>query len=783
MKINKIYISAFGGLKDFTLELGDGFNVIHGQNEDGKTTVMAFIKAMFYGTGGKVKSLENSIRARYTPWDNSAMGGRIYFTADGIDYILEREFRRSDSTDRVILTNSLSGESETVESDIGLRFLGLSADGFEKSVFISSFVSGLAESDAVGELNSKLSNLAVTGDETVSYQSVANRIIGAREKFISKSGRTGSYVKGMETLKALNESYENSKIAAKRQLEISEAIAIKSEKLSKAEKRLKVVKSLLDSKDDTQKLQKLKEYLELKEKLEQLKKRFLADDGKEINFKSLEFCKAKSELANQKANTLMADIEKIEQEIKISSTINAEDAAKQIEDLKNKIAKLEQSADSLANEIELKNAESENLKVKYEQSKTAKKAFNPLFLILGGVTAVIGAVLFAVSLIPAVAVLALGIILLILSFVLRPQNKTLTASLQSELTAVLNQIAELREKKNSATSEITAHSGKMNLLAAALNTDNALKAKREADLKEKQEAFAEAINEKNAAIDKLNSIIGKYCDVNNEQSVNETLKSISENAEEINRIKVALNILSRDLDGISYEAAAEKIKALENKVEDKNLDFDALKTESENLSSIILELGSQITAGETELKTAFRSFENPETLKREINLLSEDLTAKKDFCDAAEIANEILYESFLEVRKGYGAEVEKKTLEIFSRLTNNRYSAVNVSKELDITVEKSGIFGTREIGYLSRGTVDQAYLSLRLAIAELICEDEKLPILLDDVLSQYDDERTLEALKFLKEYSKTSQIVLFTCHNSITETTKSLEIETKSLRG
>ena len=79
MKINKIYISAFGGLKDFTLELNDGFNVIHGQNEDGKTTVMAFIKAMFYGTGGKVKSLENSIRARYTPWDNSAMGGRIYF--------------------------------------------------------------------------------------------------------------------------------------------------------------------------------------------------------------------------------------------------------------------------------------------------------------------------------------------------------------------------------------------------------------------------------------------------------------------------------------------------------------------------------------------------------------------------------------------------------------------------------------------------------------------------------------------------------------------------------
>ena len=432
--------------------------------------------------------------------------------------------------------------------------------------------------------------------------------------------------------------------------------------------------------------------------------------------------------------------------------------------------------------IEAKNTESEELKLKLEQSKTAKKAFNPLLLILGGITAVIGAVLFAVSLIPAVALLGIGIILVILSFVVRPQNKALTTSLQAQLANLLNQIAELREKKNGATGEITALSGKMNLLAAALNTDNALKAKREADLKEKQEALNLAMNEKNAAIDKLNAIVGKYCDVNDEQSVNETLKSISENAEEINRIKVALNILSRDLDGISYEEASVKIKALENKTEDTNIDFDALKAEGENLASIILELGSQITAGETELKTAFRSFENPETLKREINLLSEELSAKKDFCDAAEIANEILYESFLEVRKGYGAEVEKKTLEIFSRLTNNRYSAVNVSKELDITVEKNGIFGTREIGYLSRGTTDQAYLSLRLAIAELICEDEKLPVLLDDVLSQYDDERTLEALKFLKEYSENSQIVLFTCHNSITETAKSLEIKTENFK-
>ena len=79
MKINKIYISAFGGLKDFTLELNDSLNIIYGNNEDGKSTVAAFIKAMFYGTGRNSRNLADSVRLKYTPWDNSTMAGRIYF--------------------------------------------------------------------------------------------------------------------------------------------------------------------------------------------------------------------------------------------------------------------------------------------------------------------------------------------------------------------------------------------------------------------------------------------------------------------------------------------------------------------------------------------------------------------------------------------------------------------------------------------------------------------------------------------------------------------------------
>ena len=50
MKIKSINIASFGGVKDLKLELEGGLNVIYGDNEKGKTTVMSFIKMMLYGS-------------------------------------------------------------------------------------------------------------------------------------------------------------------------------------------------------------------------------------------------------------------------------------------------------------------------------------------------------------------------------------------------------------------------------------------------------------------------------------------------------------------------------------------------------------------------------------------------------------------------------------------------------------------------------------------------------------------------------------------------------------
>ena len=77
MKIIEINIKCFGKLRDFVLKPGEGVNIIYGRNESGKSTIMAFIKAMFYGLESGEK------RRQYQPWSGGQPSGSIEFEHDG----------------------------------------------------------------------------------------------------------------------------------------------------------------------------------------------------------------------------------------------------------------------------------------------------------------------------------------------------------------------------------------------------------------------------------------------------------------------------------------------------------------------------------------------------------------------------------------------------------------------------------------------------------------------------------------------------------------------------
>ena len=66
---------------------------------------------------------------------------------------------------------------------------------------------------------------------------------------------------------------------------------------------------------------------------------------------------------------------------------------------------------------------------------------------------------------------------------------------------------------------------------------------------------------------------------------------------------------------------------------------------------------------------------------------------------------------------------------------------------------------------LSRGTVEQLYLCLRLGLAETFAERaESLPIILDDVLVNFDPGRAASVAEALADTAERHQVLFFTCH-------------------
>jgi uncharacterized protein YhaN len=77
---------------------------------------------------------------------------------------------------------------------------------------------------------------------------------------------------------------------------------------------------------------------------------------------------------------------------------------------------------------------------------------------------------------------------------------------------------------------------------------------------------------------------------------------------------------------------------------------------------------------------------------------------------------------------------------------------------------------------MSDGTLDQLYLSLRLATLEKYIEtNEPMPFIVDDILIRFDDDRSKATLEVLADLSQKTQILFFTHHERLVEIAKTLK--------
>jgi uncharacterized protein YhaN len=111
-------------------------------------------------------------------------------------------------------------------------------------------------------------------------------------------------------------------------------------------------------------------------------------------------------------------------------------------------------------------------------------------------------------------------------------------------------------------------------------------------------------------------------------------------------------------------------------------------------------------------------------------------------------------------------EMLREVSRIFQSITGNRYTRVErpLAESAPLLVHR-GEHEVLEPSQLSTGTREQLYLAIRLAYVLHYCaRAEPLPIIMDDVLANFDDERASQTLRGLGEIAHRVQIIMFTCH-------------------
>ncbi len=760
MKIKSLHISSFGALKNVTLDLEKPFNIIYGDNENGKTTIMNFIKMMFYGTERSSAQLSKNIRKKYTPWDNSMMAGSIDFENNNRNYRLERIFGSSNSTDKVTLLDLDLGTKETVTADIGTTLFGITAAAFERSIFIGQF--GFPESNniAVGELNGKLSNIALTGDETISFDQVNKRLENAKYELMSKSGRSGVYDKNLKVCESLKNELELSLLTESKIETAKQTINQMVDKINSLQQKADFLKEQINAEQDLRNAEKLKELLSLKTQLDELNEQLYLEDGTiadEMFVRKVEFCLSKIESIEQKITAKQNETQLLENNLKLASSTSVAATPENEQALKEKIAAL-QSDSSHTGEM-IRNLEQKD-------NIPAKKNYL-IFYLLALVFDIISIFTFSINKILFGISCALAFIFLIFAIALMIKSKTNKQKIKNELM-------ELRLKETKLITLLTAEKANLAAISAVLGNNSAM-VENQKDIIEKNKAdLLQLDTEKQNETDVLYKLFSSYKQPTSVENIKEILAEIKQTASTQKELKQNINYILKDIGNISYDQAQQK---LENLKIESDINFDKIKTEYEETTSELTELKTNVAAILGEIKSVSANTKNPDSIKLQIEELEKKCAMQKEFCDCIDIALSVLNDSYAEVRKSYGSVLEKKASEIFSGLTNGKYKNMGISKSFEITVEKNDIFGIKELDYLSSGTQDQAYLSLRLALSQLLSEDiHGLPIILDDALAQYDDTRTKQALNFLSEYAQNGQIIMFTCHNSILDLSKDLQI-------
>lgn len=191
------------------------------------------------------------------------------------------------------------------------------------------------------------------------------------------------------------------------------------------------------------------------------------------------------------------------------------------------------------------------------------------------------------------------------------------------------------------------------------------------------------------------------------------------------------------------------------KVDDKLVDFEKMRHELLDERAMLKQKTNSLLSDE-HYGDVLQQFEQKKT---ELAELAHKWAVNKVVMEAIKQTMDNLKEKRLPF-------VLEKAQQFFTHLTGNRYETLEVNDE--------GIFeavnpkGLRfRIAELSQATKEQAYISLRFALAESLIETVPLPVIMDDPFVHFDRYRVNQMVQLMTNLESNHQFLYFTCHEEM----------------
>lgn len=207
---------------------------------------------------------------------------------------------------------------------------------------------------------------------------------------------------------------------------------------------------------------------------------------------------------------------------------------------------------------------------------------------------------------------------------------------------------------------------------------------------------------------------------------------------------------------------------IENTPKESALEISMLEIE-ENIKNIEARI-EEIRQETAELTAILMTMESSDQSSNAMHRLDMKKSALNDMARQWAVlrtAKGLLADTKRRYRDKYLTRVIHQTTVYFKELTDYRYERLFIPEEEKQLLVETADHTRYAVNELSQGTINQLYISLRLAISEVMNEKQSLPFIIDDAFVHFDAKRTERILEILQKQSENHQIILFTCKPSI----------------